>query len=135
MSCVVFSFLLRRRGRDEAAAMEYRGGGPEGEAQLLRASRVSQGWLHDLGSSSLFDDQHSLLFLFLLSMCLRWKREIRSLRPVVLGASNDGRVRALICPPLSHGSGFPGMMDGCTQMPDAFSDDGMDAGTRVRLGS
>lgn len=68
-------------------------------------------------------------------MCLGWKREIRSLRPVVLGASNDGRVRTLICPALSHGSGFPGMMDGYTQMPDAFSDDGMDAGTRVRLGS
>lgn len=34
--------LLRRRDRDEAAAMEYRGGGPEGEAQLLGA-RMGQG--------------------------------------------------------------------------------------------
>lgn len=69
--CLVwfFSFLLRRRGRDEAAAMEYRGGGPEDEAQLLGASRVGQGWLpHDLGSSSLFDDQH-LLFLSFSSQC------------------------------------------------------------------
>lgn len=66
-------------------------------------------WIFPLSSMTSVLSSFSLSPLNVLKM--ESQREIRSPRPVVLGVSNDGRERVLICSPLSHGSG---MMDGCT---------------------
>lgn len=59
------------------------------------------------------------------------QREVCSLSPAVLGTSNDKKVRRH----LSRGSGLPSVKDTHSCPVPGFSDDGMDAGAQVPLGS